>query len=74
MTLCRRLHRRHQLTRDPRTDFEEGGRPTPRDQIVINEILTLRAVVARYRASALATVKVSVSQMGKNSVCIQSNP
>ena len=41
-----------QLTRDPRTDFEEGGRPTPRDQIVINEILTLKAVVARYRASA----------------------
>ena len=52
MTLCRPLHRRHQLTRDPRTDFEEGGRPAPRDQIVINEILTLRAVVARYRASA----------------------
>ena len=52
MTLCRPPHRRHQLTCDLRTDLEEGGRPTPQDQIVINEILTLRAVVARYRASA----------------------
>ena len=52
MTLCRRLHRRHQLMHDPRADFKEGGRPAPRDQMVINEILTLRAVVASYRASA----------------------